>query len=289
MKKLLTFLCVAVFFFACSDVPDNYLQTASGLTYSYVELGDGEVAEEDDYVRFAYEVKNENDSMLYSSRMLVHLIKAVKNGNLEEGLLMMKVGDKIDFLLNPKAFYDTYMQQSVPSTVGEGKIKVQVKVLEILSDLAYQKRKNEFYQKLSQARMDTSAHTEIKRIEDFINENKMPVKVSQSGLAYFFINDVENAKKVTYGKTLYLHYRGKFFDGREFNSTMMKGTPQDMIFGQEMQVIQGIEEALSMMNEGDKMGLVIPSSLAYGSKGSSTGIVPPNTPVYYEVEVIKVN
>ena len=55
-----------------------------------MELGDGEVAEEDDYVRFAYEVKNENDSMLYSSRMLVHLIKAVKNGNLEEGLLMMK-------------------------------------------------------------------------------------------------------------------------------------------------------------------------------------------------------
>ena len=99
MKKLLTFLFIAFVFFACSDLPDNFLQTASGLTYSYVELGDGEVAEEDDYVRFAYEVKNENDSMLYSSRMLVHLIKAVKNGNLEEGLLMMKKGDKVDFLL----------------------------------------------------------------------------------------------------------------------------------------------------------------------------------------------
>ena len=289
MKKLLIFLFLSFVFFACSDLPDNFLQTASGLTYSYVELGDGEVAEEDDYVRFAYEVKNENDSMLYSSRMLVHLIKAVKNGNLEEGLLMMKKGDKVDFLLNPKEFYETYMQQSVPAVLSESKVKVQVKVLDILSDLQYQKQKNDFYKKLSEARMDTSAHTEIARIENYINENKMPVKVSNSGLAYFFINDVESAKKVTYGKTLYLHYRGKFFDGREFNSTIVKGTPQDMIYGQEMQVIQGIEEALSMMNEGDKIGLVIPSCLAYSSKGSSTGIVPPNTPVYYEVEVIKVN
>ena len=119
MKKLLTFLFIAFVFFACSDLPDNFLQTASGLTYSYVELGDGEVAEEDDYVRFAYEVKNENDSMLYSSRMLVHLIKAVKNGNLEEGLLMMKKGDKVDFLLNPKEFYETYMQQSVPAPLWQ--------------------------------------------------------------------------------------------------------------------------------------------------------------------------
>jgi FKBP-type peptidyl-prolyl cis-trans isomerase len=288
MKKLIVLFSIS-FLWACSDVPDDYLQTQSGLTYSFLELGDGDVAEEDDYVRFAYEVKNEDDSMLYSSRMMVKLLKASKNGNLEEGLLMMKVGDKVDFLLNPKAFYETYMQQSVPTLVGEGKIKVQVKVLEILSDLAYQKKMHSFYEKLSAARMDTSAHTEIKRIEDFINGNKMAVTVSNSGLAYFFIKDVDNAKKVTYGKTLYLHYRGKFFDGREFNSTIMKGTPQDMIYGQEMQVIQGIEEALALMNEGDKMGLVIPSSLAYGSEGSSTGIVPPNTPVYYEVEVLKVN
>ncbi len=287
--RYLAFVSALLFLFACSDIPDNYAQTKSGLLYSFLEIGDGEVAEEDDYVRFAYEVKNDEDSMVYSSRMLVHIIKAVKNGNLEEGLLMMKVGDKVDFLLDPKPFYETYMQQSVPSTVGEGKIKVQVKVLEILSDLAYQKKKNEFYQRISQSRMDTSAHTEMQRIQDYIAEKKLPVTVSNSGLSYFFVKDVQSDKKVTYGKTLYLQYRGKFFDGREFNSTHLKGTPQDMIYGQEMQVIPGIEEALALMNEGDVIGLVIPSSLAYGSSGSSTGIVPPNTPVYYEVEVLKVN
>jgi FKBP-type peptidyl-prolyl cis-trans isomerase len=120
--RYLAFVSALLFLFACSDIPDNYAQTKSGLLYSFLEIGDGEVAEEDDYVRFAYEVKNDEDSMVYSSRMLVHIIKAVKNGNLEEGLLMMKVGDKVDFLLDPKPFYETYMQQSVPSTVGEGKI-----------------------------------------------------------------------------------------------------------------------------------------------------------------------
>ena len=252
MRNVILLFSVLLFTVACSDLPDGYSKTQSGLVYKFIELGDGKVAKADDYVRFAFEVQDENDSMLYSSRMLVHLLKEAKNALLDEGLTMMKEGDKVDFLLSSKEFYETYLQQSLPGELVNKTIKVQVKVLKIESDLQYQKNKNEFMLKLADARMDTSAHTEIKRIEDFINKNKMPVTVSKSGLAYFFIKDVENTKKVSYGKLLYLHYRGKFFDGREFNSTFLKGTPQDMIYGQELQVLQGIEEALLLMNEHQK-------------------------------------
>jgi len=282
-------LIFVLFVSGCSDIPQGFSKTPSGLVFRFLELGDGNVAKADNYVRFAYEVKDEEDSMLYSSRMVVHLLKDAKNGFLEEGLLMMREGDKADFMLEPNEFYKTYMQETMPSHLSEQSLKVQVKVLDIQTDLEYEKNKNFFYQKLAQSRMDTSAHTELTRIADYITKNNLKVITTASGLSYFFINDVENDKKVSYGKLLYLNYKGKFFDGRTFNSTYVKETPQDMIYGQELQVIAGIEEALVLMNEGDKIALILPSSLAFGSKGSSNGTVPPNTPVYYEVELLKVN
>ena len=282
-------LIFIVIFSGCSDVPQGFSKTSSGLIYRFLELGDGDVAKADNYVRFAYEVKDEEDSMLYSSRMVVHLLKDVKNGFLEEGLLMLREGDKADFILEPNEFYKTYMQEAMPSHLKNQSLKVQVKIIDIQTDLEYEKNKNFFYQKLAQSRMDTSAHTELTRIADYITKNNLKVSTIASGLSYFFINDVANDKKVSYGKLLYINYNGKFFDGRTFNSTYIKETPQDMIYGQELQVIAGIEEALLLMNEGDKIGLILPSSLAFGAKGSSDGKVPPNTPVYYEVELLKVN
>ena len=43
------------------------------------------------------------------------------------------------------------------------------------------------------------------------------------------------------------------------------------------------------MREGEKAKIIIPSQLAFGENGSSTGIVPPYTSVIYEVTMLKVN
>jgi peptidylprolyl isomerase len=97
-------------------------------------------------------------------------------------------------------------------------------------------------------------------------------------------------EKSGYGKRVELKYRGRFFSGEEFNSTeRLKNGVQDFYLGQEMQVIKGVEEALSFMSEGDKILLLIPSWLGFGVDGSSTGIVPPRTPIVYELELKKVN
>jgi FKBP-type peptidyl-prolyl cis-trans isomerase len=45
---------------------------------------------------------------------------------------------------------------------------------------------------------------------------------------------------------------------------------------------------LKYMREGGKAKLIIPSYLAFGKKGGETGILPPHTFVYYEVEVLEV-
>ena len=40
--------------------------------------------------------------------------------------------------------------------------------------------------------------------------------------------------------------------------------------------------------EGDKAAIILPSGLAWGSKGSSTGIIPPFTSVIYEIDLVSV-
>jgi len=59
--------------------------------------------------------------------------------------------------------------------------------------------------------------------------------------------------------------------------------------GDTAQVITGLEIGIKKMREGGKAKIIIPSQLAFGENGSSTGIVPPYTSVIYEVTMLKVN
>ncbi|CEN46513.1 putative Peptidylprolyl isomerase [Capnocytophaga canimorsus] len=42
-----------------------------------------------------------------------------------------------------------------------------------------------------------------------------------------------------------------------------------------------------MLQEGDKARFVIPSELAYGSRGAG-GVIPPNAPLIFDVELVQV-
>jgi FKBP-type peptidyl-prolyl cis-trans isomerase len=52
-------------------------------------------------------------------------------------------------------------------------------------------------------------------------------------------------------------------------------------------IIKGLSEPLTLMPEGSKWNIYIPSSMAYGDKGI-TGIVPPFNALVFEVELLKI-
>ena len=49
-------------------------------------------------------------------------------------------------------------------------------------------------------------------------------------------------------------------------------------------VIAGFDEGIMKMRVGEKAALIIPSKIGYGTNGSGT--IPPNSPLYFEVEVV---
>ncbi len=114
-------------------------------------------------------------------------------------------------------------------------------------------------------------------------ENKAP-KVTASGLS---ITDIEqgNGAEAKAGQRVTVNYRGMLENGKEFDSSYGRG-PFSFPLGAG-QVIKGWDEGVAGMKVGGKRKLIIPSELGYGSRGAG-GVIPPNSTLIFEVELLEV-
>ena len=89
------------------------------------------------------------------------------------------------------------------------------------------------------------------------------------------------------GKTVYVQYTGYFMDGTKFDSSYRVGQPLMFQLGTG-NVIKGWHLGIAGMKEGGKRKLLIPATLGYGSAGYPPTI-PPNAPLIFDVELVRVN
>ncbi len=83
-----------------------------------------------------------------------------------------------------------------------------------------------------------------------------------------------------------MHYKGQLLDGTVFDSSYKRNQPIDFPLGVG-QVIPGWDEGIGLLNVGDKARFVIPSHLAYGSRGAG-GVIPPDANLIFDVELMDV-
>lgn len=110
-------------------------------------------------------------------------------------------------------------------------------------------------------------------------------KKTASGLHYIITKE-GNGAKAEKGKTVSVHYTGTLLNGTKFDSSLDRGQPISFVLGQG-QVIPGWDEGIALMKVGTKAKLIIPSNLAYGERGAG-GVIPPNAPLIFEVELVDV-
>ena len=81
-----------------------------------------------------------------------------------------------------------------------------------------------------------------------------------------------------------VRYEGRHVDGRVFDKSKGEETEEYRVD----RTVNGWQEVLPLMREGDKWEVVVPSHLAYGAKGSPFGNIGPNETLVFMIELVDV-
>jgi hypothetical protein len=91
-----------------------------------------------------------------------------------------------------------------------------------------------------------------------------------------------DGEQVPAGATVTVHYAGVLLDGTEFDASFGAAPATFPLSG----VIEGWTEGIPCAEVGGRRLLVIPAELAYGSQGAGGGLIPPDAPLVFVVDVL---
>lgn len=137
----------------------------------------------------------------------------------------------------------------------------------------------------------------------FFQKSKAEAVKTPSGLQYVILTK-GNGKKPAAGTQVFIHYAGFFENGTLFDSSMeqvaqafgkydetrkAQGGYEPIAFqaGRKEGMIPGFIEGLEKLSFGDRALIFIPANLAYGEGGAGNGLIPPNTPLIFEITLME--
>ncbi len=273
-----------VLFSACKkqEIFPGYREI-NGNYYALVGVGDKMVKPHiNDLIVADLKYMTLHDSVFFSGVRKFKLTIPDYPGSIDEMFIRFSQGDSALMIVDTKRFFEKDLQIDVPEFLKSQRFfKIQCRIVKVESRKQYLEEKTRFLSWLVGQKQFEKANLEI-----FLN---MLTKYEKKKDLYKvdLINGEGDFVKV--GDTLVVNYEGHFLDGKMFDSTWKRNQPFEFVYGTEMQVIQGLEIALRTMKEKERALFVMPSEMAFGEKGSSTRIVPPYTPVVFEVEIEKIN
>ncbi|MDA0244303.1 MAG: FKBP-type peptidyl-prolyl cis-trans isomerase [Chloroflexi bacterium] len=87
------------------------------------------------------------------------------------------------------------------------------------------------------------------------------------------------------GDWVVIHIVGKLEDGTELFNTTTVDSPIVYPYGDEL-MLAGVNEAVALMQVGDKASVIIPPALGLGAEGGGT--IPPNATLIFDMELVSI-
>lgn len=258
--------------------------TSTGLFFIPIKKGRGAQPDTGDMCQVHISVRElESDDLLYSNfgerPMDVEYGKGFDTEGFREGLGMLRPGGKAQLL--------------VPSWIGVGTtgrevvapfktLVYEVELLAIRSIDVVKKDRAE-YKKQQEAEKEALRISEPSRIAEYIKSNNITIEPLESGMYFKEITPGTGDYPVD-GNTVTIEYVHYDLDGNVLQSSYDDNTPFTYMVGQKA-VIVGWEEAVKLMQKGEKAWMLIPSNIGYGDY-QRVKAIKPYSPLVFELELI---
>jgi FKBP-type peptidyl-prolyl cis-trans isomerase len=121
---------------------------------------------------------------------------------------------------------------------------------------------------------------------EFVEKTWPGTKKSSTGIRYIIQKEGSGPRPHT-GDRVAMLYRGTLLDGKVFDQRQDPKDPLVFRMGRE-EVIQGWDQVIPTMKQGEKRLVIIPASLAYGSRGKAP-VIPRDAPLVFEMELTAIN
>ena len=140
---------------------------------------------------------------------------------------------------------------------------------------------------------NTSAQAQDSKPQSETSASVAPTTAHALNALKIIDNVVGTGDEAQAGKVAVVHYSGWLYDpnaadlhGKAFDSSVNRG-PFSFPLGAR-RVIQGWDQGVVGMKVGGKRTLIIPSQLAYGERNVGNGLIPPNSDLIFDVELLEV-
>jgi len=152
---------------------------------------------------------------------------------------------------------------------------------------AFKADQENFDRLLSQAADAAKKRTQDQRNADIaeITKKYPDMTVTQSGIRYE-IQKQGTGNKPAKAQTVKINYKGTLISGKVFDSSDVHG-PLEFLAGMK-QVIPGMDEMVMDMKLKEKRLVIIPPELAYGERSMGNGLIPANSFLIFDIELISI-
>ena len=250
----------------------------------YVQNEDSLPVQDGDLVLIMHTLRTVDSVIMSDYPMQLLIREPLFEGDLYTALCTMHKGDSATFIMNIDSFaYYYFHDDNFMPELKEREIYLDIKVEELMPAAEFEKMRAE-QEAAYNAEMERLRLAEDSILNDYIMKNKIKAVPTESGLIYIKKKSGTGVKAEN-GKLVSVHYTGKFLDGEVFDSSEGK-EPIQIVLGKGS-VIPGWEEGIALMREGEKGLLILPSKIAYAERGAGN-VIPPYTPIMFDVELIKV-
>ncbi|MBN3034023.1 MAG: FKBP-type peptidyl-prolyl cis-trans isomerase [Bacteroidales bacterium] len=125
---------------------------------------------------------------------------------------------------------------------------------------------------------------EKEHIESYISRYGWEMFQTGSGLRYMVYRDIDG-QRIIPGSTVHISFTMELLTGEQVGASNIR-KHDTLRIGHSMLPV-GLEEALMLLNTGDKARVILPSHLAYGMTGDPDKGIPSMASLVCDVEVIE--